>query len=87
MQRDPESDLPSVDLTVDPDTMLEIRAHVRNQLVQHVHAYRISARVLRKFGKLESARRQEERAEETIRMIATLDDPVDPPVEPPGDRW
>lgn len=80
MQTDHESEaVRPVDLSVDPDTMLEIRERVREELVQRVHAHRISARVLRKFGKLELAREQEERAEETIRMIATLEDSNQPP--------
>ncbi|MGH2411529.1 MAG: hypothetical protein ACRDGS_14360 [Chloroflexota bacterium] len=67
----------TVDVTVDPDTMLEVRNELRDHLIRHYHLLKISARAHRKVGALEECRVFEIQAGRTLLMIWGLQNPME----------
>ncbi len=69
----------TIDITVDPETMLEIRDELRTKLVHQYHLLLLAARSNRKVGDTPAAQRQEEQAKRTAMMIWCLNNPMPEP--------
>jgi hypothetical protein len=67
------SRLPEIDLEVSQERMGAIRDDVREQLVNRVHALRLTARLYRKAGLSHMARKKDEEADRTVLMIASIE--------------
>lgn len=66
----------TVDITVDPETMLQVRDEYRARLIRQYHLLRIASRTNRKVGNHEMAHKQESQAERTAIMIWCMDNPM-----------
>jgi hypothetical protein len=66
-----------VDLTIEPVEMLRVRDELRAKLVRHHYALLMLARIQRKRGHIEDARRLETRAKEAAIMVWCLDNPME----------
>lgn len=65
-----------VDITVDAETMLDIRDELRRRLIRQFHLLRIASRANRKVGNLDLCRKQDEQSDRTAIMIWCLDNPM-----------
>jgi hypothetical protein len=66
----------TVDITVDPETMLQVRDEYRARLIRQYHLLRIASRANRKVGNHELAHKQDGQAERTAIMIWCMDNPM-----------
>ena len=62
-----------VDLSISNEAMLAVRAELRERLVRKVHFLRLSGRLYRKVGDLQTARRHEAVADKLVAMIRSID--------------
>lgn len=67
----------TVDITIDPDDMVQVRDELRGKLIRQYHYLLMLARANRKVGNYERGRQQEAEADKTQLMIWTLDNPME----------
>lgn len=77
----------TVDVTVDPHTMLQIRNDLREKLKRHYYFLLMVARANRKVGNLDQAHKHENEAYKTQLMIWSLDDPMEALTSPPPPEY
>ena len=58
------------------EVMHQLRDDLRDRLVREHHQHLMAARLYRKIGRPETARYEERQAQDKLRMVAALDDPM-----------